>query len=325
MEEALQSDLAEQAALSNEEADLPRKRRRTRSSMEGTKDNNSENGASPQLRAVGATSSKRGKGSRSRSKPGASPQLAPTAYVDDDEGPTSPNPSGGRSRTSSRRASKTRQADPDGTGLEDFAMEQPQSPSLGGRRKKKQEQPAPNPTEDGHEDGAAKSPAGSTRSKKKEAAGSSSAEKQKGKSSPVGNDQGSSSASSPAPGAGGQVPGTLPGAGAASLASFFGLTGVRSVPGAPGGSSSATSGRFASLLAQLRSKDDPTAQMIALQELSEILSVATEDMFSSRLGGYGGSSMSGFDVEAWVRELLNVVKGGFLADAGLVLAIQLFR
>jgi hypothetical protein len=51
--------------------------------------------------------------------------------------------------------------------------------------------------------------------------------------------------------------------------------------------------------------------MIALQELSEILSVATEDMFTGRGGGYGsgGNNMLGFDVDAWVRELLNVVRG----------------
>ncbi|KAJ3019883.1 Ubiquitin fusion degradation protein 4 [Thoreauomyces humboldtii] len=86
-------------------------------------------------------------------------------------------------------------------------------------------------------------------------------------------------------------------------------------PGPPGpsftfdsraGGGSAASGRFAEMLRQMKQSADPTTQMIALQELSEILSMATEDMFI----GHGGQRMAGFSTDEFVKALVGIIKGG---------------
>lgn len=59
------------------------------------------------------------------------------------------------------------------------------------------------------------------------------------------------------------------------------------------------SGRLRTILASLKNKSDPSGRMVALQELSELLSMATEDT----LAGY-------FSVDAFVKELIAVLKGG---------------
>ncbi|CDS01488.1 hypothetical protein [Sporisorium scitamineum] len=61
---------------------------------------------------------------------------------------------------------------------------------------------------------------------------------------------------------------------------------------------SGLSTRFRSLLTSLRNEEDPTAQMVALQELSELLSVSTEDT----LAGY-------FPTDSFVKELVYILGG----------------
>ncbi|KAJ3411244.1 Ubiquitin fusion degradation protein 4 [Chytridiales sp. JEL 0842] len=67
---------------------------------------------------------------------------------------------------------------------------------------------------------------------------------------------------------------------------------------------SSSAARFKPLLDNMKS-NDRTMQLIALQELSEVLSVATEDMFM----GSGGSRMYGFSSEEFVKALIGIVKG----------------
>lgn len=65
-----------------------------------------------------------------------------------------------------------------------------------------------------------------------------------------------------------------------------------------GGTMSSDFGRFKSILASLKNNDDPTMQLIALQELAEILSVSSED----NLAGY-------FSSDSFARELVRIMKG----------------
>ncbi|OBZ82438.1 putative ubiquitin fusion degradation protein C12B10.01c [Choanephora cucurbitarum] len=65
-----------------------------------------------------------------------------------------------------------------------------------------------------------------------------------------------------------------------------------------GGLISSDFGRFKSILASLKSSDDPTMQLIALQELAEILSVSSEE----NLAGY-------FSSDSFARELVRIMKG----------------
>ena len=65
-----------------------------------------------------------------------------------------------------------------------------------------------------------------------------------------------------------------------------------------GGMMSSDFGRFKSILASLKNNDDPTMQLIALQELAEILSVSSED----NLAGY-------FSSDSFARELVRIMKG----------------
>ncbi|KAJ1548010.1 Ubiquitin fusion degradation protein 4 [Nowakowskiella sp. JEL0078] len=67
---------------------------------------------------------------------------------------------------------------------------------------------------------------------------------------------------------------------------------------------SPVSGKFVKLLKPLLEMSDPTLQLMALQELSEILSMATEDMF---IGG-GSSLMYGFNMEEFIKALLSILK-----------------
>lgn len=76
-------------------------------------------------------------------------------------------------------------------------------------------------------------------------------------------------------------------------AGVFGLN-LRAMAGYMSG----LSNRFRSLLASLRKETDPTAQMVALQDLSELLSVSTEDT----LAGY-------FPTDAFVKELVYILGG----------------
>jgi E3 ubiquitin-protein ligase TRIP12 len=58
------------------------------------------------------------------------------------------------------------------------------------------------------------------------------------------------------------------------------------------------SSRFRSILSSLKNNDDPTMQLIALQELAEILSVSSED----NLAGY-------FSSDNFSKELVRIMKG----------------
>ncbi|KAJ3178773.1 Ubiquitin fusion degradation protein 4 [Geranomyces variabilis] len=80
-----------------------------------------------------------------------------------------------------------------------------------------------------------------------------------------------------------------------------------SLGGMLGGSrpSGIVGGKFTEILRQIKAKDDATMQMVALQELSEILSMATEDMFI----GHGGQRMVGFSTDEFVKALVEVLKG----------------
>ncbi|KAJ1021374.1 hypothetical protein NDA18_005611 [Ustilago nuda] len=76
-------------------------------------------------------------------------------------------------------------------------------------------------------------------------------------------------------------------------AGVFGLN-LRAMAGYMSGLSS----RFRSLLSSLRKESDPTAQMVTLQDLSELLSVSTEDT----LAGY-------FPTDSFVKELVYILGG----------------
>lgn len=65
-----------------------------------------------------------------------------------------------------------------------------------------------------------------------------------------------------------------------------------------GGMMSSDSGKFRSILASLKNNDDPTMQLIALQELAEILSVSSEE----NLAGY-------FSSDSFSKELVRIMKG----------------
>jgi E3 ubiquitin-protein ligase TRIP12 len=65
-----------------------------------------------------------------------------------------------------------------------------------------------------------------------------------------------------------------------------------------GGMMSSDFGRFKSILSSLKTNDDPTMQLIALQELAEILSVSSEE----NLAGY-------FSSDSFSRELIRIMKG----------------
>ncbi|KAG1471228.1 hypothetical protein G6F56_002248 [Rhizopus delemar] len=64
------------------------------------------------------------------------------------------------------------------------------------------------------------------------------------------------------------------------------------------GSMSSGSGRFRPILASLKNQEEPTMQLVALQELAEILSVSNED----NLVGY-------FSCDSFVKELVRIMSG----------------
>ena len=65
-----------------------------------------------------------------------------------------------------------------------------------------------------------------------------------------------------------------------------------------GGIMSSDSGKFRTILASLKNNEDPTMQLIALQELAEILSVSSEE----NLAGY-------FSSDSFSKELVRIMKG----------------
>lgn len=65
-----------------------------------------------------------------------------------------------------------------------------------------------------------------------------------------------------------------------------------------GGIMSSDASRFRSILSSLKNQDDSTMQLIALQELAEILSVSSED----NLAGY-------FSSDSFSKELVRIMKG----------------
>ncbi|KAJ1923223.1 Ubiquitin fusion degradation protein 4 [Tieghemiomyces parasiticus] len=91
------------------------------------------------------------------------------------------------------------------------------------------------------------------------------------------------------------------GGGAAHLLSHLGFPG--------------NGGQYRQLLTALRNRDDPTAQLMALQELSELLSMATEESLAGQ-----------FNQDAFVKELVRLLKGtddqGLTADSGAASADQ---
>jgi E3 ubiquitin-protein ligase TRIP12 len=64
------------------------------------------------------------------------------------------------------------------------------------------------------------------------------------------------------------------------------------------GSISSDSSRFRSILVSLKNQEEPTMQLVALQELAEILSVSNED----NLVGY-------FSCDSFVKELVRIMSG----------------
>ncbi|KAL0088270.1 hypothetical protein F4703DRAFT_1734681 [Phycomyces blakesleeanus] len=82
--------------------------------------------------------------------------------------------------------------------------------------------------------------------------------------------------------------------------------------------SSDITSRLRSILANLRSQDDPTLQLIALQTLSEILSVSSEETLSSF-----------FTSDSFVKELVRIMKGpddlmnGDMMDDDMMLALAM--
>ncbi|KAJ3017741.1 UNVERIFIED_CONTAM: Ubiquitin fusion degradation protein 4, partial [Siphonaria sp. JEL0065] len=124
-------------------------------------------------------------------------------------------------------------------------------------------------------------------------------------------------------GANGSAGGALPGDGAPPSRSalfnamFGGGAGGGPHNGAPPGgaaSASAVTGRFADMLKQLNGKNQDL-QMIALQDLSEELSVATEDMFM----GYGRAGrMQGFSTQEFTTTLLKLISPAPMDDGAFV-------
>ncbi|KAJ3327447.1 Ubiquitin fusion degradation protein 4, partial [Blyttiomyces sp. JEL0837] len=74
--------------------------------------------------------------------------------------------------------------------------------------------------------------------------------------------------------------------------------------GSRGAVAASGNSRFKALLAQLQG-GNATMQLVALQELAEILSVATEDMFT----GSGGNRLYGFDTEEFTKALVGILRG----------------
>ncbi|KAJ3090034.1 Ubiquitin fusion degradation protein 4 [Quaeritorhiza haematococci] len=110
----------------------------------------------------------------------------------------------------------------------------------------------------------------------------------------------------------GGVSDTLAGALASSgFGALFGLGGGGLSLGT--GSVSGMSARFKNILTQLKKKGDPTSQLVALQELAEILSMATEDMFI----GSGGPRMMGFSTDEFVKALIAILQGPSMTDIGI--------
>ncbi|KAI9099522.1 hypothetical protein DFS34DRAFT_579446 [Phlyctochytrium arcticum] len=85
------------------------------------------------------------------------------------------------------------------------------------------------------------------------------------------------------------------------MAALFSFGGIRMSSQGGGASSS----RFSDMLRQLKDQNDQTMQMVALQELSELLSMATEDMFI----GHGSQSMAGFNTHDFVKALVDIIRG----------------
>ncbi|BFZ59598.1 Ubiquitin fusion degradation protein 4 [Saitoella coloradoensis] len=84
----------------------------------------------------------------------------------------------------------------------------------------------------------------------------------------------------------------------ADPASLFGGGSIASSLRAMAGMMSSMSGRLKNILANLKVHDDPPSQLMALQELAEVLAVSTEDT----LAGY-------FSPDQFVKELVQVMKG----------------
>lgn len=66
-----------------------------------------------------------------------------------------------------------------------------------------------------------------------------------------------------------------------------------------GGFVSGVSARLKTILANLKNNEDPSIQLIALQDLAELLSVATEDTIAGA-----------FSPDAFVKELVAIMRGG---------------
>lgn len=129
-----------------------------------------------------------------------------------------------------------------------------------------------------------------------------------GRSSQLGSATGASGAPSSSDGWGGAAGSSMSAAARAALAAAaaadddFGSF-AASLRGYPSGFMGNMSSRLRGLLQNLRSKDS-SVKMVALQELSEILSMSTEDT----LAGY-------FSVDAFVKELVTCLRGSAHAAA----------
>jgi E3 ubiquitin-protein ligase TRIP12 len=82
------------------------------------------------------------------------------------------------------------------------------------------------------------------------------------------------------------------------LARAGGPAGLRGHLAALGGMLSGMTSRLRNILEQLRQRDDPSVQLIALQEFSELLLVSTED----NLAGH-------FSPDAYIKELIVLMQG----------------
>ena len=79
----------------------------------------------------------------------------------------------------------------------------------------------------------------------------------------------------------------------------------------PGGArSGGMANQFREILTHLKQKDNQMMQMVALQELAEILSITTEEIFMAQ----GGPRAMGLEVDEYVKALLEILKGGSNAD-----------
>ncbi|KAJ3099309.1 Ubiquitin fusion degradation protein 4 [Phlyctochytrium planicorne] len=72
-----------------------------------------------------------------------------------------------------------------------------------------------------------------------------------------------------------------------------------------------TSGRFADILNQLNQRGNHGVQLVALQDLAELLSVATEDMFVGH-----GSRMSGFNSDDFIKALCGILSSSANSPGG---------